>query len=227
MNHDHPPHKTGTTAHERHEPPTIKTKPWPPTNETTHNPQKPTSDEERSLQPPTNNNKKRARPHMKNKEPPSLAPTNNSTKRARATTTAHLLQPPTNDDRPPRHETGMTTNDDNCMPSKPTNDEERPAQPLTNNDCPSHKACTTCQRHGTSTPITHTGVHALPPVTIPLTFQSSQGCMAVSIDTCTALARFIGHVWSHKPMWVGIPVGFCKPLTRTCKNPCLWTWYGF
>ena len=33
----------------------------------------------------------------------------------------------------------------------------------------------------------------LPVVTITMTFQSLQGCTAVSIDTCTALARFIGH----------------------------------
>jgi len=169
---------------------------------------------------------------MKNKEPPSLAPTNNSTKWARATTTAHLLQPPTNDDRPPQHETGMTTNDDNCMPSKPTNDEERPPQPLTNNDCPSHKACMTAHErpandmeHPPQSPTL--GCMLCTPVTIPLTFQSSQGCTAVSIDTCTALARFIGHVWSHKPVWVGIPMGFCKPLTCTCENPCLWMGYGF
>jgi len=49
-----------------------------------------------------------------------------------------------------------------------------------------------------------------------MTFRSSQGCTAVSIDTCTALARFIGHLWRHNPMRVGVPVGFCKPLT------CAW-----
>jgi len=46
--------------------------------------------------------------------------------------------------------------------------------------------------------------------------------MAVSIDTCTALARFIGHLWRHNPMRVGVPAGFCKPLTCAHKNPCLW-----
>ncbi|EDR04581.1 uncharacterized protein LACBIDRAFT_330518 [Laccaria bicolor S238N-H82] len=34
-------------------------------------------------------------------------------------------------------------------------------------------------------------------VAIPLIFRSSQGCTAVSIDTRTALARFIGHLWRH------------------------------
>ncbi|KIJ92447.1 hypothetical protein K443DRAFT_113592, partial [Laccaria amethystina LaAM-08-1] len=32
MNHDHSPHKMGTTTHERHEPPTLTTKLQPPTN---------------------------------------------------------------------------------------------------------------------------------------------------------------------------------------------------
>ena len=63
-----------------------------------------------------------------------------------------------------------------------------------------------------------------PTMAIPLTFQSSQGCMAVSIDTCTALARFIGHLWRHNPMQVGVPVGFCKPSTCICENLHLLTW---
>jgi hypothetical protein len=37
------------------------------------------------------------------------------------------------------------------------------------------------------------------PLGIPMTFLSSQGCTAVSIDTCTALARFIGHFWWANP----------------------------
>jgi len=55
-----------------------------------------------------------------------------------------------------------------------------------------------------------------------MTFQSSQGCTAVSIGTCTALVRFIGHLWRHNPMKVGVPMGFCKPMTHAHKNPCLW-----
>jgi len=66
-------------------------------------------------------------------------------------------------------------------------------------------------------------VHALRPSYHSLTFRSSQGCTAVSIDTCTALARFIGHFWRHTPVQVGVPAGFHKPATRTRKNPCPWT----
>ena len=49
-------------------------------------------------------------------------------------------------------------------------------------------------------------------------------CTAVSIDTCTALVRFIGHLWRHNLMRVGVPMGFCKPLTCAHENPCPWTW---
>jgi hypothetical protein len=34
----------------------------------------------------------------------------------------------------------------------------------------------------------------------------------VSIGTCTALARFIGHSGGHTPAQVGVPVGFHKPV---------------
>jgi hypothetical protein len=61
------------------------------------------------------------------------------------------------------------------------------------------------------------------PVTISPTFRSSQGCMAVSIDTCTALARFIGHFWRHTLARVGVPPGFCKPPMRTRENRHPWT----
>jgi len=37
----------------------------------------------------------------------------------------------------------LPTNDNNCMPSKPPNDEEHSPKPFTNNDCPLHKMCTT------------------------------------------------------------------------------------
>ena len=48
-----------------------------------------------------------------------------------------------------------------------------------------------------------------------MTFVSSQGCTAVSIDTRTALARF----WSHTHARVGVPAGFCETRTRTRRNP--------
>ena len=59
-------------------------------------------------------------------------------------------------------------------------------------------------------------------VTFPLIFRSSQGCAAVSIDTCTALARFIGYFWRQTPAWVGLPPGFRKPTTHTNENPRPW-----
>ena len=62
------------------------------------------------------------------------------------------------------------------------------------------------------------------PVTFPLIFRSSQGCVAVSIDICTALARFIGYFWRQTPAWVGLPPGFRKPTTHTNENPRPWTW---
>jgi hypothetical protein len=184
---------------------------------------------------------------MKNEEPPSLAPTNNSTKWAQTTATAHLRQPPTNNDCPPQHETGTTsherrqlhaslnhsrtttTHHTTCTTAheRPATDMEHPPLPsLTNNDCPSHKTCTTAheqpatdmERPPLSSLTAHHTKHARPPTNdlppiwnihpfhphwgacsaprlpFPLTFRSSQGCTAVSIDTCTALARFIGHV---------------------------------
>ncbi|EDR15047.1 uncharacterized protein LACBIDRAFT_300793 [Laccaria bicolor S238N-H82] len=60
-------------------------------------------------------------------------------------------------------------------------------------------------------------------VAIPLIFRSSQGCTAVSIDTRTALARFIGHLWRRTLPQVGVPLGFYKSATHTCKNPHPWT----
>jgi len=78
--------------------------------------------------------------------------------------------------------------------------------------------------HGCSPP--HNAVETLgcmlcTPVTIPMTFRSLQGCMVVSIDTCTAIARFIGHFWRLTPAWVGVLMGFCKTTTCTHENPCL------
>jgi len=67
------------------------------------------------------------------------------------------------------------------------------------------------------------GARFAPRLPFPWFFWSSQGCTAVSIDTCTALARFIGYFWRQTPMLVGLPLGFCKPTTRTNKNPRLWT----
>jgi hypothetical protein len=63
----------------------------------------------------------------------------------------------------------------------------------------------------------------------PLT---SQGCTAVSIDTCTALARLLGQFWSHTRAWVCVPPGFLKPLpqpvkTRTLECGCGFRGYGY
>jgi len=52
-----------------------------------------------------------------------------------------------------------------------------------------------------------------------MTFVSSQGCTAVSIDTRTALARFLARFWSHTHARVGVPAGFCETRTRTRRNP--------
>jgi len=145
-------------------------------------------------------NKKGAQLHMKNKELPSLAPTNNSTKWAQMMTLpTYSNHPQTTTALHDMKQGWPPTNDNNCMPSKPMNDEECPPQPLMNNNCPSHKACTTTHEwpsnnmeHPPQSPTL--GCMLCTPVTIPLTFWSLQGCMAVSIDTCTALVRFIGHV---------------------------------
>ncbi|EDQ98817.1 uncharacterized protein LACBIDRAFT_335625 [Laccaria bicolor S238N-H82] len=63
--------------------------------------------------------------------------------------------------------------------------------------------------------------HALCPSYHFLTFRSSQGCTAVSIDTCTAFVRFIGHFWRDTCTWVGNPRVFVNPRpvptkTHTC-----------
>ena len=90
-----------------------------------------------------------------------------------------------------------------------------------NNDCPSHTTLMTAHKQPAND---MECPPQSPTMAIPLTFQSSQGCMAVLIDTCTALARFIGHLWRHNPMQVGVPVGFCKPSTCICENLHLLTW---
>ena len=84
----------------------------------------------------------------------------------------------------------------------------------------SHTRLFTTTLHGA---IETLGCTLCAPVTFPLIFRSSQGCMAVSIDTCTALVRFIGYFWRQTPAWVGLPPGFHKPTTHTNENPCPWT----
>ena len=55
--------------------------------------------------------------------------------------------------------------------------------------------------------------------TINLTFLTLQGHMAVSIDTCNALARFISLGYP----WTGLCTGgFWETLTPTCRNPYPW-----
>jgi hypothetical protein len=56
------------------------------------------------------------------------------------------------------------------------------------------------------------GVHALHPIAIFMTFLTSQGCTAVSIDTRTALARFTCHFLYVTRERVYVPLGFIKPL---------------
>ncbi|KIJ91565.1 hypothetical protein K443DRAFT_14295 [Laccaria amethystina LaAM-08-1] len=55
-----------------------------------------------------------------------------------------------------------------------------------------------------------------------MTFLSSQGCTAVSIDTCTALARFIGHFWWANPCagWSTRPINKTQLLALE-KTPVL------
>ena len=48
---------------------------------------------------------------------------------------------------------------------------------------------------------------------------TSQCCMAVSIDTCTAVARFLSRFWRHTRTRVGVPPGFYKTQTPTRRNP--------
>ena len=73
------------------------------------------------------------------------------------------------------------------------------------------RGCFQCKCHGPPQSASATG-----------RFRSSQGCVAVSIDTCTALARFIGYFWRQTPAWVGLPLGFRKPTTCTNVNPRPW-----
>ena len=54
------------------------------------------------------------------------------------------------------------------------------------------------------------------------TFLTSQACTAVSIDTRTAPARFIGQFCEDTRERVYVPPGFLKPPTRTCRNPYPW-----
>jgi len=42
--------------------------------------------------------------------------------------------------------------------------------------------------------------------------------MAVSIDTCTAFARFVGHFWRDTPTQVGNPQVFVNPLPVPVKT---------
>ena len=46
------------------------------------------------------------------------------------------------------------------------------------------------------------------------TTTTSQCCMAVSIDTRTAVARFLGWFWRHTHARVGVPPGFWKTPSR-------------
>ena len=51
--------------------------------------------------------------------------------------------------------------------------------------------------------------------------------MAVSIDTCTALARFTGHFPYDTCERVCVPVGVIKPLPGPAETPTLGSGYGF
>ena len=46
---------------------------------------------------------------------------------------------------------------------------------------------------------------------------TSQDCTAVSIDTRTALARFIGWLWEDTREWVWVPPGFENPYLNLLK----------
>ena len=60
-----------------------------------------------------------------------------------------------------------------------------------------------------------------------MTFLTSQGRTAVSIDTRTALARFTGHFLYDTRERVYVPVGFIKPLPGPAETPTLGSGYGF
>jgi len=45
--------------------------------------------------------------------------------------------------------------------------------------------------------------------------------MAVSIDICFAVARFLVGL-EGKPAWVGVPPGFLETRTPTRRNPYPW-----
>ena len=91
---------------------------------------------------------------MKNKEPRSLMPMNNSTKQAWMTTTAHLLQPPTNNDHPPWHEMGMTTHKQQQLHALKTNELTR----------------STHLNHSRTTTAHHTKLARLPTNDLPMTW---------------------------------------------------------
>ena len=54
----------------------------------------------------------------------------------------------------------------------------------------------------------HWGACSYTPVTVYTNFLTSQDCKAVSIDTCTALASFIGRFWEDTRERVWVPPGF-------------------
>ena len=58
----------------------------------------------------------------------------------------------------------------------------------------------------------NTSANVNDPWTTPLNL-TSQCCRAVSIDTCTAVVRFLSWIWSHTSCMGDIPPRFCK--TRT------------
>jgi len=60
------------------------------------------------------------------------------------------------------------------------------------------------------------------PIYCPPLNLTSQCCTAVSIDTCTAVARFLGQFWRWTRAQVAYPRFFCKTHTRTCRNPYPW-----
>jgi len=139
---------------------------------TTHNPQKATSDEEHPLQP----------------LPTTTRNGHNHTRKTRSTHPSHPWTTAQNRDKwwhlPTANPPAMRSAHSNKWwpPSMTLNGDDHPwmmttAKPLNDEECTStaHKQqlpitqnmhdhpWTTCQQHGMSTPITHTGVHALHP----------------------------------------------------------------
>jgi len=58
-------------------------------------------------------------------------------------------------------------------------------------------------------------------------FLTSQCCTAVSIDTCTAIARFLNRLWEHTHAQVAYPRVFAEPIPILVETRTPGHGYGF